>query len=326
MAVPARGRLGHGGAIALGFFATGLHQLLFHPLFAAPFVLQLWLDRRWRLAGVYTLAYAAICGFWIEFPQLELRWAGQAATESASAGGRRFLERVLALIANIAPSHLSALAVSLVRFAAWQNPLTPPLIAVGATSAFRAGGHIRALLLGVALTLVVTALVVPSQTHGWGYRYLHGLLGSISLIALWIWAQLTDPLTKPQRRAANGAFAAACAASWLLLTPLHAWQAWDYVRPYAAANALVQGAPEAVVVIDNSRPWFDTGVVVRNDPFLTAVPKVMLLDGLDAAQVRALCASGPVGLLDGSQVAALGADTVDAPPDPYALSLRRLMT
>src|SRR5476651_649022 len=252
------GRLGHSAAIALGFFATGLHQLLFHPLFAAPFVLQLWLDRRWRLAGVYTLAYAAICGFWVEFPQLELRWLGEATT---AAGGGRFAERVSLLLANIKPGNLSALAASLVRFAAWQNVLTAPLVAVGAAGAFRAKGHVRSLLLGVALTLLATALVVPSQTQGWGYRYLHGLLGSICLMAVWTWARLTDPLPAPRRAAAKGAFVAACAASLLALAPLHAWQAWRYVRPYAAANALVQGAKEPIVLIDNNQPWFDMGVV-----------------------------------------------------------------
>jgi hypothetical protein len=319
------GRLGHGAAIVLGFFAAGLHQLLFHPIYAAPFVLQLWLDRRWRLAGVYTLAYAAICGFWIEFPLLELRWAGEATTVSVSSGGDRFLERVLALVANVTPSNLSAMVTSLVRFAAWQSPFTAPLAAVGAVAAFGAKGHMRAMLLGVVLTLLATALVVPSQTHGWGYRYLHGLLGSISLVAVWAWARLIDPLANPQRAAANGAFAVGCALSLLVLAPLHAWQAWTYVRPYAAANALVQAAPEAIVIIDNNRPWFDMGVVVRNDPFLTAGPKVMLLDALDEAQVRALCLSGPVGLLDGPQAAALGVDTFDGPPDPNAQRLRRLM-
>jgi hypothetical protein len=184
---------------------------------------------------------------------------------------------------------------------------------------------VRALLLGVALTLLVTTLAAPSQTQGWGYRYLHGLLGSISLVAVWVWARLTDPLPAPERAAANGAFVAACAASLLLLAPLHAWQAWAYVRPYAAANALVQAAPEPVVIVDNSRPWFDMGVVVRNDPLLTAGPKVMLLAALDEPQVRVLCGRGPVGLFDGAQAAALGADTVDAPPDPNTLHLRAVM-
>ena len=95
------GRLGHGAAIAVGFLAAGLHQVLFHPLFVAPFVWQLWLDRRWRLAAVYTLAYAAICGFWIEFPQLELRWLGEAASAGAPTASAGSWRCVSALLANV---------------------------------------------------------------------------------------------------------------------------------------------------------------------------------------------------------------------------------
>jgi hypothetical protein len=208
---------------------------------------------------------------------------------------------------------------------AWQNLLTAPLFAVGIVAAFRVKGHLRALLLGVALTLLVMLFAAPSQTQGWGYRYLHGLLGSVCLISVWTWARLTDALPAPGRAAAKGAFVAACALSILILAPLHAWQSWRYVRPYAAANALVQAAPEPVVVVDNNRPWFDMGVVVRNDPLLLSRPKVMLLAALDGAQVRDLCGRGPVGLFDGPQAAALGADTVEAPPDPNAMRLRRLM-
>ncbi|HEY1752554.1 MAG TPA: hypothetical protein VGG29_14945 [Caulobacteraceae bacterium] len=319
------GKLGHGAAMAVGFLAAGLHQLIFHPLFAAPFVLQLWLDRRWRLAGAYTIAYAAICGFWIEYWQLELGWLGEARGAAASVGGGWFMARLGAFLATIQPGNLGAMAASLVRFAAWQNPLAPPLFLVGAGAALRAKGHLRALLAGVVLMLAIVTLVVPSQTQGWGYRYLHQLLGSVCLIAVWTWTRLTDALPAPRRAAAAGAFAAACAVSLLLLAPLHAWQAWAYVRPYAAADALVRQAPEPVVLVDNNRPWFDMGAVVRNDPFLSRGPKVMLLAALTADQVRALCAQGQVGLFDGRQARALGVDTVDVPPDPHAVALRRQM-
>ncbi len=70
------GRVGHAGALAIGFLACGLHQLLFHPLFVAPFVLQLWIERRWRLAGLYTLAYGAFCMFWIDYWPIALWLAG----------------------------------------------------------------------------------------------------------------------------------------------------------------------------------------------------------------------------------------------------------
>ena len=72
------GRLGHAGAIAVGVLACGLHQLIFHPLFVAPFILQLWLDRRWRAALAYTVAYGLICLFWVSYWPIMLRIVGVA--------------------------------------------------------------------------------------------------------------------------------------------------------------------------------------------------------------------------------------------------------
>ena len=76
------GKAGHAGAIAVGFLATGIHQLIFHPMFVAPFVLQLWLRRRWGLGALYTLAYAAICLFWIEYWPLASWVSGVAPGDS----------------------------------------------------------------------------------------------------------------------------------------------------------------------------------------------------------------------------------------------------
>ncbi|MGH7023728.1 MAG: hypothetical protein ACREEB_09070, partial [Caulobacteraceae bacterium] len=92
------GRAGHAGALAVGFVATGLHQLVFHPLFVAPFVLQLWLDRRWRMAALYTLAYAAICLFWLDFAPLTLAAAGGAAPVGGVGGARALGGQIAALV------------------------------------------------------------------------------------------------------------------------------------------------------------------------------------------------------------------------------------
>ena len=316
------GRLGHAGAMLVGLAATGLHQLLFHPLFAAPFVLQLWLDRRWTLAGAYTLAYAAICGFWVEYWPLELRLLGEAPHAAQALGAGWFAQRSADILAHVRPGNLGAMATSLVRLITWQNPLTAPLALVGALAAWRAKGHLRALLAGVVLTLLAMLIIEPTQTQGWGYRYLHGLLGSICLLAAWTWAGLLQRLPEPARAVANGGFVAAVAVSLLLLLPLRAWQAWSYTQPYAAANAAIQRAPEPVVIIDDEGPWFDMGTVMRNDPYLARGPKIMLLAALDGPGVRALCARGPVGRFDGRQAAALGVATFAAPPDPWVPPLR----
>src|SRR3546814_2509369 len=44
---------GHFGAAVVAFLAIGLHQLQFHPLFAAGFLFWIVLQRRWGLAAFY---------------------------------------------------------------------------------------------------------------------------------------------------------------------------------------------------------------------------------------------------------------------------------
>jgi hypothetical protein len=320
------GRLGHAGAIAVGFLASGLHQVIFHPMFAAPFVLQLWLDRRWRLAGTYTLAYGLICAFWIEYWQLELGFLHVASHAAAGLGGGGFAQRVLALLAMVQFGNLGAMAESLVRFVTWQNPLTVPLALAAGLAALRAKGVLRALVAGVLLTLVAVLLTVPSQTHGWGYRYLHGLLGSVCLIAAWSWTRLTVHLAAPAMASAKAAMAAACAFSLVVLLPLRAAQAGAYCRPYAAVSASIQRSPAEVVVVSRTTPIrFDIGSIVRNEPFLRQSPKVMLLAVMDEPAVRALCATHRVAVFDEARGASFGVDVTHEPPDPNQLRLRRLM-
>jgi hypothetical protein len=322
------GRIGHAGAIVVGFFAAGLHQLLFHPLFVAPFVLQLWLDRRWRLAALYTLAYALICGFWVEYWSLAMRLAHVAVAPDASAGAHRFLQRVMETLQAVSFDNFGAMAEGLVRFVTWQNPLTAPLLCAGALAALLAKGHLRAMLLGIVLTLVTMLLLVPSQTHGWGYRYLHGLLGSACLIAAWTWMRLIGRLTPSRQGAAAGALGLACAVSLLVLVPIRAWQAWAFVRPYAAANAAIQSAKADVVVIDHdSNVLFDKGTLTRNDPFLVHSPKVMALADMDGDMVRQLCGSGmSVLIFNGQSAASYGIDIVPWNGDLGFARLRALMT
>ena len=321
------GRLGHAGALVVGFFATGIHQLLFHPLFAAPFVLQLWLDRRWRLAGLYTLAYAAIGGFWIEYWPLEMRVAGIEPAVAATTGGGWFIHRAMEVVSAIRISNVGPMAECLVRFVTWQNPLMAPLALAAALAAERAKGHLRALVLGVFLTLVAMLFLEPTQTHGWGYRYLHGLLGSIALLAAWSWSRMTGGLAPERQAAATGGLVAACIISLAVLTPIRALQTWAYVDPYARANAAILAAKADVVIVDDQDAHaFNFGTLVRNDPFLTNVPKTMALAAMDEIDIRRLCATrARILIFDGDDATQFGIDVVPGKPDPDVQDLRDLL-
>jgi len=322
------GRLGHAGAIVVGLLATGLHQLVFHPIFAAPFILQLWFRRRWGLAGLYTLAYAAIVGFWVEYWPLASWISGvqQAATDGSTGGGM-MAERIAKAFDKVTWRGLGVMAECLTRFVAWQNPLTAPLALVGAVLCVRVRGALRPLAFGIFLTLAATFFATPTQTHGWGYRYLHGLLGSVCLLAAWGWARLTDKLTPPQRAAANRGFIVACAISLLALVPYRSWEAWSFVHPFAQANAAIQSAKADVVVIDHESDGvlFDKGTLTRNDPFLAHGPKVMALIDMDGDMARDLCADHTVAIFDGHAARAYGLDLVPWREDPGLAPLRAIM-
>ena len=120
------GKAGHAGAIAVGFLATGLHQLVFHPLFVAPFILRLLFHRRWGLAALYIVAYAghlpvlgrvlaardrAVRGFDRRHRVHRLRSAEDRLDDSWTRSATRTS---------------ASWARSLIRFATWQNLLLRP--------------------------------------------------------------------------------------------------------------------------------------------------------------------------------------------------------
>ncbi|HXQ13458.1 MAG TPA: hypothetical protein VN814_02410 [Caulobacteraceae bacterium] len=321
------GKLGHAGAIAVGFFATGLHQLVFHPLFVAPFILRLLIHRRWGLSALYIVAYAAIGLFWLEYWPIATGLSGVSTDDTGSTGVDFFADRISDVMDAMGYDNIGAMGESLVRFATWQNLLLAPLALIGAVMTIWTRGPARALVLGVLMTLVVMGIATPTQTHGWGYRYLHGLLGSICLTAAWAWSRLTDPLPAPRRAAANGALGLACAVSLLVLTPVRAWQAWRFVHPYAEANAAIQAkAPADVVIVDHeSAVLFDMGTLTRNDPFLERGPKVMALVDMNGAMVRELCATHYVWIFNGRSAIDYGLNLAPWHTPRGVAALRRLM-
>ncbi len=296
-------------ALLIGGAACGLHQLIFHLLFAGPFVLELWLGRRWRAAGGYTLGYAAISLLWMSYGAWLLPLAGAAPAVGGEGGATSFLARAAGLAAHFDFSAFPVMAQNLLRFIAWQNPLLVPLAIVGAPLAFRTGGVLRPLLVGAVATLAAMLVLLPYQGHGWGYRYLHGELGALALVAAAGWVALTDA-GRPGGvwTGARTSFAICTLFAALVLLPLHALQARSFAAPYARAQAVIESSGADTVLVDATGVWFGDDFV-RNDPFLAKPPKVMQLGFLSPGQVRALCASRSLALFDHRAAAAAGVPT-----------------
>jgi hypothetical protein len=292
----------HGGALAVGFAATGLHQLVFHPLFAAPFVLSLWLGRRWRLAVLYTIGYAAICLFWVLYRSLIV--SDFAGVEGG--GLSAFVAQGLSML-DLNLATMTYMPRNLFRFIAWQNPFALVLFIAALYQTRRWLFPLPQLLAGLVLTFFFVLFVVPYQGHGWGYRYMHGLLGSFVLIGTFAWVHFG-----PEAARMRTAFVA-CSVFALAMLPVRAWQMHSFTEPYANAAAAIRASDAEVVLVDPTDIWFG-GDFVRNDPYLRTRPKVLVLNYLTQAQIALLCRDYKVAVFDKTTAVMFG---VPANPRKY---------
>jgi hypothetical protein len=194
-------------------------------------------------------------------------------------------------------------------------------------------GTLWPLAAGFALTLLAMLPLSPFQGFGWGFRYLHGLLGSASLLAAAAWVRWVRP---GEASAARGwaMLGAATAFTALVAAPIQFAQARALIAPFANAQAAIRdatvggvkvgGAPADVVIVDETGVWYAQDLV-RNDPFLTAGPKVMSLQALTEPQLRALCGKARVALFDRTDARRFGVLAFDTPPDAQTLRLRAVL-
>ncbi len=301
----ARGRLSQVLALATAAAATGLHQLVFHPLFAAPFVLQLWLDRRLGRAAFHTAGYLALALLWPHYWDLAL---GSAHLSRAHDAATVLDPAKIAWsqLESLSPHALQWQLENLCRAVSWQNPLTVALFLVGVPLALRSGGVERSLLAGLVLTLGLVTVIIPYQGHGWGYRYLHGLLGNVVLIAVRgasvVWPREAGP--GPGRRALTVVTASAllCAA---VLVPVRMWQARGFSAPYVRAEAVITHAPADLVLVSSDGLAFGEDLV-RNDPRLRNRPVVMSVMTLTPGLIERACGLGRVAIFDRTAGGAAG--------------------
>jgi hypothetical protein len=148
-------------------------------------------------------------------------------------------------------------------------------------------------------------ILLPYQGHGWGYRYLHGLIGSLSLLAGYGWIALSERATRNEMAAAWTTLTIGSAVAWLVLLPAHAKQAHEFAMPYVRAADAIGHAATDLVVIDKSGLLFAEDLV-RNDPFLRNRPKVLDLTFLDEAKLADLCARYSISMFGRPQGLAFG--------------------
>jgi hypothetical protein len=306
-----RDRRGDVGALAAGFVATGLHQVLFHPLFVFPFIVSMWFSGERRRALAYVGAYAAIGLFWICYWQIALAGLGGGHATPGPGGVGYLVERVRLLLVSINGSAFTLMALNLARMLAWQNLLLVPLALLAWPAIRRGQGIARPLAAGIALTFVTMLILIPWQGHGWGYRYLHGFLGSFALLAAYGWQSLAGT---PDQGRRLGVLVLGSAISLAVLLPIHLIQARDFVVPYRRAYAAIRAAPVDVVLVDGTGLLYAEDLV-RNAPDLSNRPRVMDMMALTGPGMVRLCRRYRVARFTAAEGRAWGIGASGAPLD-----------
>jgi hypothetical protein len=300
----------HAAAILVGWVATGIHQPLFHPLFALPFFFVIAGEKRWKLLAVYLFAYALIAAFWLAWPLWISAHGSAPAVPISGTSGIGFVERLEAVLKIPDALTLWLMVANLLRFVCWQHPLLVPLAIVGVWSSFRQQAVCRALAIGFVLPVIVMALLLPWQGYGWGYRYVHPVLGNAILLASYGCASLAA-----RGIGVTNANVRAGALALLVIFPVHAAMAHHFVAPFVRLHREITAIDADIVIVDTgAAPYADDLVI--NDPHLANRPKLLLAGYVKPGEIKALCRLGSVAFVPGPPLAPLAEMFHAEPPKP----------
>jgi hypothetical protein len=274
-------------AVVVGFIGTGLHQPLFHPLFVAPFLVLLLLDRRWGRLAWFTGCYLLAAAFWSVWPW----WthslvSGPLSSPDVTGAGVGIWSRLTALLHNAHP-YGPLMAANLLRFVTWQHILLLPLLIAG----FGAVRHDRmaaALAAGLVLPMLVMSILLAFQGNGFGYRYLHGVIGNAALIGGYGWRRLA-----PWAATVRPLFLGASLASLLITLPLQAWMAHGDYGVFAGLNARIDTSGAGYIILGADDVPLARDLVL-NKPDLSNRPIRLMAEAVENpdALARRICRPG----------------------------------
>jgi hypothetical protein len=270
-------------ALVVGFVATGLHQPLFHPLFVGPFLFCLLRERSWSRLAIYVGGYAAIVLFWIAWPVWTLPLVAGPHSTPAKMGTDYWTRLRLVLLFQ----HFSRfidMSANLLRFMAWQPILLVPLMAAGVPAAAR-GRFAGALAVSFLLPILVMFVILPHQGNGFGYRYLHGTIGSAILLAVYGWRRL---MVREQLRPL---LLRTFFAGMVVILPLQLVLAHNIYAVFVMANKSI-GASGADYVILGGNDALLADDLVLNRPDLSNRPIRLLAKDVDDPLIKMICRPG----------------------------------
>jgi hypothetical protein len=288
----------HWLAAAVGVLAIGLHQVHFHVLFAAPFLLALLAGKLGSRTGIipYMVCYSLALPLWVVWPEISV-WlqTGDASVLPRSLADVDYLRNYLhyrsANAADLSGNAVVHTLTNVFRYFLWLSPVILPLSIV-AMIKHRSIGLVPLLCgLSFLLTAVATHVLMSNQMHAWGTRYYHPVLGCTLLLAVAGYCALKR--SEQGQSLLRGVWALAIASAVVLL-PWRAVQVDAKVGPRATVQRAIEAIDADYVLIDPYL-WFGSDYV-RNDPFLTNRPRIVFSTVL------------PAGLAPTEKVVVLGED------------------
>ena len=200
----------------------------------------------------------------------------------------------------------------------WSACATPLLAFLGLGRFWRERPIICDAALSCLLTFGFYYFFYLDQGHGWGYRYFHGTLSCLILVAVAGWKTLVE---KAGEERAWTFVLIGTAASIFVALPLRCMEAESFIRPFANASEDLHSMNVTVVGIDPRLAWYSADLV-RNDPFLEDRPIIVALAHLGPAEVTALERAGKAQFVSRDEMKKLGLATTPrepAWPDPFRL-------
>jgi len=293
----------------IGAFAIGLHQPIVHALFVTPFLFRLLRQRRWPAVFVYGITYLAGCAFWYAW---KTHYTVPPDPSTPAAAGIGHVFRLFnSEMAFVQP-------MNLLLVIGWASLATPLLALLGFRRFFRLPPVLQDAALSCLLTFGFYYFFYLDQAHGWGYRYFHGTLGCVVLVAVAGWNLLQERIG-PQR--AKIFLAAGLAASLVIQLPLRCLQVESFVGPYARTASALHTIPVQLVAVDARHAWYSADLI-RNDPFLEERPLIVSVMMLTRPAVPVLQEAGEARFINQEMLTDFGMYTKrhsDMRRDPFKL-------
>ncbi len=276
----------------VGVLAIGLHQPIVHALFAAPFLLRLVAQRRWRAATIFGGIYLMGCTGWFA-------WRTHFAAPDDATG---------TLFRLFNPKMIVIQPMDLLLVLGWSCLATPLLAALGLRRLFRQQPIVQDAAWSCVATFGFYYFFLYDQGNGWGYRYFHGTLSCFILLAVAGWDSLGREIGAP---AARRYLTAGVVASLLVALPLRCYQAESYIGPFARAAEAIHALPAQLVGVNLLGTWYGADLI-RNDPFLENSPVVAVaIPGfMTTGEVRALQRLGKAQIVTKEQLGVFGVANV----------------